>query len=255
MRTTLASLCLTVLLASAGPAHALNVTYAARVDEQGLVFIDVSNETKARIVVTTFALRFFGAHDKILAKTTSDCEDDCTVAPGATEAFGPFEAPEEWETVQVDEVFYDESRPTQRAPARRTPGTGTPSDTSVPPTPRPTARPQSPPPASPAPSPEAALRELYRWLVRGDHERARQMYTTSGRESAVALGEAGFDAWAQKETKQQTVVDVRLLEPFKEAPAGVRVEIDYADGSKALRRVQFRQEDGGWRVERIEEAR
>ena len=251
MRTTLASLCLTVLLASAGPAHALDVTYAARVDEQGLVFIDVSNETKARIVVTTFALRFFGAHDKILAKTTSDCEDDCTVAPGATEAFGPFAAPEDWETVQVDEVFYDAAAAVDRASARKTPG----AYPSAPPTPRPTARPQTAAPAGPAASPETALRELYRWLVRGDHERARQMYTTSGRESAVALGEAGFDAWAQKETKQQTVVDVRLLEPFEEAPAGVRVEIDYADGSKALRRVQFRQEDGGWRVERIEEAR
>jgi hypothetical protein len=254
MKAVIAGLCLA--LVCGGSARAGDVTYAARVDEQGQVFIDVSNGTRAPIVVTSFVVRFLGAHDKVLEKATSDCENDCTVTPGATEAFGPFETPEDWQTVQVDEVLYDEAAPMERAPARKAPGPVAPPATPAPPMPRPTARPQSPAPAAPAASPEAAVRELYRWLVRGDYTRARQMYTATAREGALAaLGEAGFEAWAQTETKGATVVDLRLLEPFKESLAGVRVEIVYADDSKALRRVHFRQEDGGWKVERIEDAR
>lgn len=259
MRTTLASLWLAALAAVAFPAGATDVTYAARVDEQGRVFVDVSNATRSPVRVTTFVLRFFGAGDAFLERATSDCEDDCTVSADATEAFGPFETPEGWETVQVDEVFYDGTMHLERAPAHEPPAPGaSPAQPAPGPgvSPRPTARPQAPAAPGPATSPEAALRELYRWLVRGDYARARQMYSASAREGALAaLGEAGFAAWAEKETKGATVLDVRLLEPFGEAPAGVRVEIGYADGSKAVRRVHFRQEDGGWKVERIEEPR
>jgi hypothetical protein len=247
-----------VQAAGAFPAGATDVTYAARVDEQGQVFVDVSNETSSPVRVTTFVLRFFGARDAFLEKATSDCEDDCTVAAGVTESFGPFETPEGWETVQVDEVLYDGTEHVERAPAHAAPAPrASPAEPAPAPwVPRPTARPQAPGPQGPATSPEAALRELYRWLVRGDYARARQQYTASAREGPLAaLGEAGFEAWARGETKDATVLDVRLLEPFGESPAGLRVEIAYADGSKAARRVHFQREDGGWKIARIEESR
>jgi hypothetical protein len=257
VRTRLASLWLAALAAGALPAGATDVTYAARVDEQGRVFVDVSNATQSPVRVTTFVLRFFGAGDAFLERATSDCEDDCTVAADATEAFGPFETPEGWETVHVDEVFYDGTVHLERAPAHEAPAPGASPAAPAPGVPpRPTARPQAPAAPGPATSPEAALRELYRRLVRGDYARARQMCSASAGEGALAaLGEAGFAAWAEKETKGATVLDVRLLEPFGESPAGVRVEVAYADGSKAVRRVHFRQEDGGWKIERIEESR
>jgi len=228
------------------------VTYAARVDEQGQVFIDVSNGTRAPIVVTSFVLRFLGAHDKVLREATSDCEADCTVARAPTEAFGPFETPEDWQTVQVDEVLYDEAAPMERAPARKAPGPVAPSGD----TRRRRCHGHGHVPLVcgrlPARAPRAAVRSCTAGWSAGDYTRARQMYTTTGREGAPGrAGEAGFEAWRRRRRRRDGRRASGCSSPSGVARRGARRD-RLRDDSKALRRVHCKQEDGGWKVERIE---
>jgi hypothetical protein len=253
MKAGFAVLALALGTWGATPAVAGDVTYAARVDDEGQVFVDVENATSSPILVTTFVLRFFGAHERLLERAVSDCDAECSVAPGASEAFGPFEAPEDWQTVRVDDVFFEKA-PVTRGVAR--PRNQLPPRT--PAAPRESPLPAAPAaiPAAPPATPEAALRELYKWLVRGDYERARQLYTPSASQAlAAGQNDVLFRAWAERETKNGTVVEVRLLEPASETLLSVRAEIAFADGSSARRRVRFRRDGDGWRVESIEEAR
>jgi len=255
MKRALAALALMAVCSA--PLRADEVRFTVRVDEQGQVFVDVDNATAEPIRVTSFVLRFFGAHDQLLDRSTSDCSEACTVSAGTAAAFGPFEAPGDWETVRVEDVFYQlvpataaGPGPEAAAPAQSAP---TPTSATLPAV---AAAPPVPAAFEPAATPEAALREVYKWLVRGDYDRARQGYTEAGRERVLAaLGEAGFADWARQETKGGTVVDVRLLEAATSARPQVRAEIRYADDTKAVRRVRFLQEQGGWKIDGIEEAR
>jgi hypothetical protein len=234
-----------VAAAVAAAAGAEGVRYEARLDSQDRIFVDVENAGSVSIRVTSMTVLFQDARGAAVARRTLDCERDCTVAPESRESFGPIDAPRAWETVTATQVLYRELGP---RPATEPPAA---------PSARPSLRPSAAPSAAPARdvnrgSPEALLRAFYVALNRGDLARARQLCTPSAIQGWSGAG--GDDAFAKAETREGTVMDVRLVALPLDANPVATVEVSFADGAKARRRIALVREGEGFRVDKVERA-
>ncbi len=224
------------------------LVFEARVDKKNQVFVDVKNPTAGLVRVTMIRVSFFDGDDHVIDRISVDCDDDCDVAASATESFGPIDGPRGWRNVRAMEVLF--KRTPSRAEAPRAPA------------PRPVERaPAAEPPitqrvgraaTSDWASPEAVLRGFYVALNLGDLVKAREFYTRSAASVTAGAGAAAFESWAKRETLDGTITDLRLLEAVNEAEGTARVEIAFADAQPARRRVVFKREGEGWKIERVE---
>jgi len=147
------------------------VVYATRVAPDNSVYVDVENETRMGIRVTSVEVVFYDKRKRILEKSEIECETDCLVSGKDAESFGPIEGPRGWDTVEVTNVFYEdaveddeeiEAESSGRADEPRTAPPPSAPRVRPGPTPEgktgaPSARPSSPAPApsSPAPAPSS----------------------------------------------------------------------------------------------------
>jgi Zn-dependent protease with chaperone function len=106
-RTLLISLALPLLQGSAD-ASPSDVTYAARVDRKNEIYVDVENQARAPIHVTSVVVAFYDRGQTLIEKNTIDCRTDCSVGRQDVESFGPLEGPPGWDTVKVMNVFYED---------------------------------------------------------------------------------------------------------------------------------------------------
>lgn len=237
---------LAALLAAALQAD--GVSYAARVGADNKVWVDIENATRRTVKVTSMTVLFYDKRENVVDRRTLDCERDCTISRASTESFGPIEGPMDWDTVKVSKVLYEDGGQAEARPAPATPASRPDPGTTAAPSPAaPLARPSSAPRQAAAidwGSPEAVLRAFYVALNRGDVARAREYHTGFGGEDVVA--------WAKTETKDSTIMDVKLLDKVDEATPQGRAEISFADGAKTRRRVFFKREGAGWKIERLE---
>jgi hypothetical protein len=224
------------------------IAFEARVDKKNQVFVDVRNPTAGPVRVTTIRVSFFDADDRVIDRVSVDCDDDCSVAASSTESFGPIAGPRGWRNVRADDVQF------KRMPLRpEAPG---------PVAPRPSgAAPPAPPPPPPGrprvgrpgatdwASPEAVLHGFYVALNLGDLVRAREYQTRAANDRVTA---AVLESWAKLETHDGTIIDLRLIDKLDEATGMATAEIQFADGAPAKRRVIFKREGEGWKIERVE---
>lgn len=227
---------------------AADVRYETRVDDDNKVFVDVENGSRLPIRVTSVSVVFYDRRERVLRRRRLDCDDDCGVAPGATESFGPITGPRGWDTVSASEVLYEEEEEpeVEAAPRKRQPPAPTAEDRRSE-APRPPRSPGARPPAAVDwSSPEAVLRAFYVALNRGDLERARGFF------SGTSRAFEDLEGWARRETRGGTVTEIRLREPVSDARPRARVEVSFADGGKAVRNVLLRREGESWKIETLE---
>jgi hypothetical protein len=108
-----------LLALGAAQGGAGDVRWSYRTDPTS-VSVDVDNQSDGAIRVKSVALRFFDMGGTPMGKQAHACEGECDVAKGEAGAFGPYPAPEGWESVEVAEVAYESVAAAER-PARRPP--------------------------------------------------------------------------------------------------------------------------------------
>jgi hypothetical protein len=87
-----------------------DVYYNYRVDDKNNVWVDVENDGDKAIKVTSVVVSFYDKDDNVLSKETLDCQKDCTVDVDKAETFGPIAGPNNWETVRVTKLYYEEMK-------------------------------------------------------------------------------------------------------------------------------------------------
>lgn len=97
-----------ILLAASGAPAQTDVTYAARVDRQNGIYVDVENSARLGIRVTSVVVAFYDKRKSLIERSTIECRTDCSVGGEDVESFGPLEGPEGWDTVKVMNVYYEE---------------------------------------------------------------------------------------------------------------------------------------------------
>lgn len=225
------------------------LVFEARVDKRNQVFVDVKNPTAGPVRVTMIRVSFFDADDRVIDRISVDCDDDCGVAASATESFGPIEGPRGWRNVKASDVQFKRMPPRPEAPRPAAPRSV---EAGPPPLPSSTPRVGRPATTDWA-SPEAVLHGFYVALNLGDLVRAREYYTRAANDRLTAsLGAAGLESWATRETHDGTIIDLRLVEKLDEAAGTAMAEIEFAEGAPAKRRVVFKREGAGWKIERLE---
>ena len=223
--------------------------FEARVDKKNQVWVDVKNKAAGPVRVTMISVSFFDANDRLMDRISLDCDDDCGVAASATESFGPIEGPRGWQNVRAMDVLFKRMPPRPEAPRAPAPRSAEAAPVPVPPTTPRVGRPAGTDWASP----EAVLRGFYVALNLGDLVHAREFYTRAANDRATAmLGAAGFESWAKRETEDGTVIDLRLVDKLDEAAGSALAEIEFAEVPPAKRRVVFKKEGAGWKIERLE---
>ena len=229
------------------------VTHSTRI-EKNQVYVDVENDSKKMITVSSIVVSFYDKKSVLLEKSTITCENDCTVNVDEAESFGPLEGPKGWDSVNVTRVYYEDVE----TPAPAT-GVKAPRPAPAPKAPAPPAKPATPPapPAAAATAtaatPEGLMKLFYAHLNRAEYDKAKALYTKFALDNIVSiLGESGFKAWALEETKNGTVKEVVLTAPVVDAAPMAVIEIRYLDGAKARRNCQIKKEGAMWKVETVD---
>jgi hypothetical protein len=105
---------------------------------------------------------------------------------------------------------------------------------------------------APASEPEIAVREFYSRLNSGNYSGAKALYDAEARkllDDPDLASDAGFSAWASKETKQGRVETVNVLSQSGDAgKLTVECEVVYSDGTTKTRTISLTLEDGGWKL-------
>lgn len=242
-------------LCAPGAAAQDEVTHSTRT-EKNQVYVDVENDSKKMITVSSIVVSFYDKKGVLLEKSTITCENDCTVNVDEAESFGPLEGPNGWDSVNVTRVYYEDVEPPAPATGEKAPK---PAPAPKAPAPAPPARPATPPaPPAAAPiattaTPEGLMKLFYAHLNRAEYDKAKTLYTKFALDNIVSiLGESGFKAWALEETKNGTVKDVVLTAPVVDAAPMAAIEIRYLDGAKARRNCQIKKEGAVWKVETVD---
>lgn len=248
---------------AARPAAAQDeVTHSTRI-EKNQVFVDVENDSKKMITVSSIVVSFYDKKGVLLDKSTITCENDCTVDVDEAEAFGPLEGPKGWDTVNVTKVYYEDVEATAPSAGTKAPKPApAPAPKAPAPAPAPPAKPATPPaapaapaapPAATAATPEGLMKLFYAHLNRAEYDKAKTLYTKFALDNIVSiLGESGFKTWAVAETKNGTVKEVVLTAPVVDAAPMAAIEIRYLDGSKVRRNCQIKKEGAMWKVETVD---
>ena len=229
------------------------VTHSTRI-EKNQVYVDVENDSKKMITVSSIVVSFYDKKSVLLEKSTITCENDCTVNVDEAESFGPVEGPKSWDTVNVTRVYYEDVE----TPAPAT-GAKAPRPAPAPKAPAPPAKPATPPapPAAAATAtaatPEGLMKLFYAHLNRAEYDKAKALYTKFAFDNIVSiLGESGFKAWALEETKNGTVKEVVLTAPVVDTAPMAAIEIRYLNGAKSRRNCHIKKEGAMWKVETVD---
>lgn len=99
---------------------------------------------------------------------------------------------------------------------------------------------------------QIALSTYYAALTGGAYGQALRLHTTAALQDWKVKGSEAFKAWAVKETRQGSLKRVKILDTVEGDSAFVEFEIQYADGTRAKRRVKLVVEKGCWKVGTIQ---
>ena len=107
--------------------------------------------------------------------------------------------------------------------------------------------------SGPDDGPDAVVRQFYDHLNDGAYDRALALYSAEAKAALVDPEAADsrelFAEWAQIETKEGKVDEVRVIDQSaEESSATIEFEVVYSDGSRASRKVELTRVDGGWKL-------
>lgn len=237
------------------------VTYEVKVDDDNLVWVEVENEGGTNVELAFIRIQFVDKEGEELEESDFACNDDPVIKEGELVTYGPIEGPEDWENVTVTEVTYTDA--TVERPKNKTAlmdnkeeKAGR-SEAVLPETDGKEKEPATPvkPESASQNTPESVLNEVFHYFSAGDIKKSKTCYTRFSQENVLAvMGDEGFKEWISGECKPGSFKSAKLLEKLNELIPNVKAEISFKDGSKTLRNVFFKKEDGRWKIEGIEPA-
>jgi len=82
------------------------VTFGAHVDEEGDLWVTLSNSMNRTIVLESVTVRFLDARNRVVARDKLPCRRNCQVGPGDSKDFGPISVPAGARRYEVYDVYY-----------------------------------------------------------------------------------------------------------------------------------------------------